>query len=232
MNDKARNGSRPRHLNARFDEDLAQLKNRVLAMAQVVEAQVGASVDAFVRHDTALAQAVVAGDEQVNQLEREIDERCVQLLALQQPAASDLRFVAAVLKIVTDLERIGDLAVNIARSEQTLSAPPPVVARELPPLAGAALELLRGAVAAFLERSAAKAEAKLTADVPVKALARVLLVALRDVIRKEPLRLDDALSAWLVVRHVERMAEHATNIAEMAVYTERGQDVRHVGVTR
>src|SRR6185369_6640639 len=124
MNDTRHNTEEHRHASATFDTELRELKDRVLKMGQLVDVQVVAAVDAFVGRDRAAARRIVSGDQEVNELEREIDERCVRLLALQQPAASDLRFIAAVLKIVTDLERIGDFAVNIAETVGALDAGP------------------------------------------------------------------------------------------------------------
>ena len=229
MND-ARNATERKHLSARFDTELQELKGRVLRMGQVVDAQVTAAVDAFVRRDAAAASGVMAGDHEVNGQEREIDERCVRLLALQQPVASDLRFIAAVLKIVTDLERIGDLAVSIAEQVASLDYLPLRPEQDLIALADAALTVLRSALAAFVQRN--MGEASLTeADEPIKAWVLKLGSEIRDSIRDSPKSLQNALAILLVIKHVERVAQHATNLAEMAVYTERGEDIRH-SVTR
>ena len=149
---------RPRHLNVALEDDLHALKERVGVMGQLVDEQVAASVEALLCRDTTAAHAVVSGDRLINELEREIDAHCVRILALFQPVASDLRFVAAVLKIVTDLERIGDFAVNIAKSVDGLGSDRLTVEQELPDLLAGALGVLRRALAAFLLRNGTEAE--------------------------------------------------------------------------
>jgi len=222
-------GRKPKaHILSRLDSDLQALKERVVEMGQLVQEQVTAAVDAFVRRDRAGAAQVVDRDRRVNDLELEIDERCVQALALLQPAASDLRFVAAVLKIVTDLERIGDFAVNIARSIPAADAPPLAAEGELPRLSESALGVLRRALDAFVRRDSLQAKTACTADQPVTAALVRLGAELRDEIVRDPRVLDRALSALFVTKHIERVAKHATNVAEMALYTERGEDVRHL----
>jgi phosphate transport system protein len=196
-------------------------------MGRVVDEQVTRSIRAFVERDVSAGAAVVAGDKQVNELEREIDERCVLALALLQPVASDLRFVAAVLKIVTDLERIGDFAVNIAKSIGALQASQLRAEQELAPLSEAAVRVLRNALDAFVRRDVAEAQAACTADRPVTAALTRLGDELRERMRHDPSSLDTALAILFVTKFIERIAEHATNIAEMALYTERGEDIRH-----
>lgn len=219
---------RPKHLYSRLDTDLQQLKDRVVQMGRLVDEQVQQAVGAFVTRDGALAALVVTGDKQVNQLERELDEACVLALALLQPAASDLRFVAATLKIVTDLERIGDFAVNIAKSVAGLSPRRSPTERELPALSESAVRVLRDALDAFVQRDTVRAELASTADLPLTARLVRLGEELKQEIRRDPAVLDDALATLFVTKHLERIAEHATNIAEMVLYTERGEDIRHL----
>jgi phosphate transport system protein len=222
------NPERHQHLSSKFDTELRDLKGRILTMGQAVDAQVVAAVGAFVARDAAGASRVVSGDKQVNELEREIDERCVRLLALQQPAASDLRFIAAVLKSVTDLERIGDFAVNIAESVATLEPATLRAERDLTPLAETALLVLRRALEAFVKRDIDEARASTTADAPVKAWVQRLASELRQTMLDDSELVANALAVLLVTKHLERVAQHATNVAEMAIYTERGEDVRHL----
>lgn len=221
---------RPKHLSAEFDRHLLELKERVRVMGQLVDQQVARAIEALVGRDAAAAELVIDGDKRINELERELDELCVLMLALHQPVASDLRFVAAVLKIVTDLERIGDFAVNIAKSVRSSAAVRLRAEQELVALVDAALTVLRHALDAFLRRDVAEAEAALTADLPVTDSALRLGNELRDDIRRDPRALDTALALLFVTKHIERIAEHATNVAEMALYTERGEDVRHLVV--
>ena len=227
MNETRQHADEHRHASTTFDTELRDLKDRVLKMGHLVEAQVAAAVDAFVGRDQVAAGRIVSGDQEVNDLEREIDERCVRLLALQQPAASDLRFIAAVLKIVTDLERIGDFAVSVAESVGGLDAHRLSAERDLVPLAGEALAVLRRALEAFFRRDVDEARATATADRSVKAWVLRLAEEIRDAIVSDPKLVQNALAILLTTRHIERVAEHATNLAEMAIYTARGEDIRH-----
>lgn len=228
MKDKSQQSQAPKHLSAKFDTELHELKGRVSQMGRLVDAQMVAAVDAFARRDLVQASRVVAGDHEVNGLEREIDERCVRLLALHQPAASDLRFVAAVLKIVTDLERIGDFAVRIAETVVSLEPIVPRAERDLAGLTEAALRVLRSALEAFLERNAVQGRSAATADVPIKAWVDRLASEVRDSIKQDPNVLQNALAVLVAAKHIERVAQHATNVAEMAIYTARGEDIRHL----
>jgi phosphate transport system protein len=197
-------------------------------MGGAVDEQVARALAAFVDRNGSEAAAVVAGDKQVNALERELDERCVLVLALLQPAASDLRFVAAVLKIVTDLERIGDFAVSIAKSVAQLDPLRLRAEGELPALGEAAVRVLRNSLDAFVRRDVNEAREACTADQPVTAALVALGHELRREMRQNPEALDNALATLFVTKYLERIAEHATNIAEMALYTEQGEDIRHV----
>jgi len=219
---------RPKHLYGKLDSDLHALKDGIVEMGRAVDRQVTRALAAFVQRDTSAAAQIIAADRQINGLERELDERCVLCLALLQPVASDLRFVAAVLKIVTDLERIGDFAVNIAKSVAALGGPRLRAEHDLASLGEAGLRVLRSALDSFVRRDVVEAEAACTADQPVTAALVVLADELRREMRRDPGALDTALATLFVTQHLERIAEHATNIAEMALYTERGQDVRHV----
>lgn len=227
MNDTRHTAEEHRHASTTFDTELRELKDRVLKMGQLVDVQVAAAVDAFVGRDQAAARRIVASDQQVNALEREIDERCVRLLALQQPAASDLRFIAAVLKIVTDLERIGDFAVSIAETVGSLDPSRLRAERDLVPLGEEALTVLRQALHAFFQRDVDEARVTTTADRSVKAWVVRLADEIRDAIVSDPELVNNALAILLTTRHIERVAEHATNLAEMAIYTARGEDIRH-----
>lgn len=221
-------GERPKHLNAQLEGDFQALKERVRFMGQVVDRQVTYATAALAQRDLAAADLVIGGDSQVNELEREIDARCVRALALFQPAASDLRFVAAVLKIVTDLERIGDFAVSIAKSVASVGVNRLRSEIELPAMTEAALCVLRGALDAFLLRNGAEAERASKADAQVTALTLKLAQEVRDEIHRDPRVLETGIAVLFVSKYIERIAEHAANVAEMALYTERGEDVRHV----
>jgi phosphate transport system protein len=161
-------------------------------------------------------------------MELAIDERCIRMLALRQPAASDLRFIAAALKMVTDLERIGDLAVNMAERVAPLTELPPLRAvEELPGLAAAAQKMLHDVLEAFVAGDPVKAEAVRFADAAVDAWVARLFAEVQGVMSRDPQTVARGIATIFFAKHIERMADHATNVAEMVIYFVRGQDVRH-----
>lgn len=197
-------------------------------MGRLVELQVRSGITAFVRRDTKRADAVIEGDREVNQLERGIDEHCVRTLALHQPAGSDLRFVAATLKIVTDLERIGDLAVSTAQQVRSRDDKSLDAIQRLSELAERALGTLRAALDCFLQGEAARARRVIADDSAMTQAVTQLVAELGAAIAREPALVPNGLAALMVAKHIERMAAHATNIAEMAIYLASAEDVRHV----
>jgi phosphate transport system protein len=217
-----------RHINPEFDEELRALKDQIEAMGGLVDSQVSDTVLALLDKDSERAVRVMEADRAVNQLEIAIDERCIRMLALRQPAASDLRFVAAALKMVTDLERIGDLAVNMAERVPALIEEPRLRALdELPSMAAAAQTMLRAVLKAFVSGDAVAAEAVISADASVDAwMVRVFAEVQADMTR-DPSKVASGLATVFFAKHIERMADHATNVAEMVIYLIRGQDVRH-----
>jgi phosphate transport system protein len=220
------------HINADFDAELRSLKQQVQAMGSLVDRHVGQAVSALVERDAERARRVIDADRAVNQMELAIDEQCIRLLALHQPAASDLRFVAAALKMVTDLERIGDLAVNMAERVVALCEEPALRAvEELPGMAAAAQSMLREVLDAFVTGDPAKAEAVMAADAAIDAWMARLFEEVQSVMGREPSTVARGLATIFFAKHVERMADHATNVGEMVVYLVRGQDVRHAKST-
>lgn len=217
------------HIYKPFDAELRALKDQILAMGGLVEAHIAEATRALVERDAIRAQRVIEGDRAVNALEIAIDEQCVRMLALRQPAASDLRFVAAALKIVTDLERIGDLAVNMAERAANLAREPAMApAVDLPEMAAAAQAMLRDVLDAFVARDAAKAETVLAADDRIDAWLVKIYDELVAEMQRDPSVIRRALLTMFFAKHLERLADHTTNVAEMIVYLVRGQDVRHV----
>ena len=217
-----------KHILAQFDAELEGLKSQLLQMGRLVERQVTEAIAAFTTRDAQRAKHVIEGDREVNQLERVIDERCISLLALRQPEASDLRFLAAVLKIVTDLERIGDLAVSTAEQAEGLDGGcPPLAVEDLPRMVNLALDMLRCAVRGFVDSDLPKAQRVLASDSTIETSMQHLVSDLRDAMRRDPALVSNGLATISVAKHVERMAAHATNIAEMVIYIERGEDIRH-----
>jgi phosphate transport system protein len=217
-----------KHINAEFDTELRSLKEQILAMGGLVDAQVSEAVAALKAQDVERARAVVEADRAVNQMELAIDERCIRMLALRQPAASDLRFIAAALKMVTDLERIGDLAVNMAERVAALLDEPPLRAvQELPDMAGAAQQMLQAVLEAFVAGDPDGAEAVIAADAAIDAWMARLFSEVESAMSRAPNAVARGLATIFFAKHIERMADHTTNIAEMVIYLIRGRDVRH-----
>ena len=217
-----------KHINAEFDAELQSLKEQILAMGGLVDAQVTQAVDALVARDAERARRVIEADRAVNLMELAIDERCIRMLALRQPAASDLRFIAAALKMVTDLERIGDLAVNMAeRVDALLEEPPLRAVQELPGMAAAAQNMLHAVLEAFVAGDAVRAEAVISADATIDAWMARLFAEVQATMSRDPGAVARGLATIFFAKHIERMADHTTNVGEMVIYFLRGQDVRH-----
>jgi len=217
-----------KHINAEFDTELRSLKEQILEMGGLVDAQVSEAVEALKKRDVERARAVIEADRAVNQMELAIDERCIRMLALRQPAASDLRFIAAALKMVTDLERIGDLAVNMAERVAALLDEPLLRAvQELPDMAGAAQQMLQAVLEAFVAGDPDGAEAVIAADAAIDAWMARLFSEVESAMGHAPTVVARGLATIFFAKHIERMADHTTNIAEMVIYLIRGRDVRH-----
>jgi len=217
-----------KHINAEFDVELRWLKDQILAMGSLVDRHVGEAVAALVERDPKRAERVVEADRAVNQIELAIDEQCIRVLALQQPAASDLRFIAAALKMVTDLERMGDLAVNMAERVPALCEEPALrAAEELPEMAAAAQKMLRDVLEAFVLGDPGKAEAVMAADPAIDAWMVRIFDEVQSVMSRDSSSIARGLATIFFAKHIERMADHATNVAEMVIYLVRGLDVRH-----
>jgi len=217
------------HTSREFDRELRNLRDKLLAMGGRAEEQIGRAVQALVKRDEALADQVVADDEAIDQAEIGIDELAFLILARRQPVASDLRFVMLAVKVVTDLERIGDLAVNIAKRVRDLARfPPSPMQDRIELLATRVLGALQMALDAFVHADAERAEKVIEGDRDIDALNMHVIA---DVISGG--EADDvnavarALALSSVSRYLERIGDHSTNIAEMVIYFVRGRDVRH-----
>ena len=217
------------HIDSQYERELLLLRQEIVAMGTLVDGQVESALRALLKRDTHSAHAVIAEDRFTNQTERAIDEQCIRMLALRQPAASDLRFIASALKTVTDLERIGDRAANMAEraliliSEEQLRA-----ADDVPNLCVKARDMLHEALDAFVTSNAHQAEAVIAADREVDSLAFNLTREIQQEMTRDSQAVKRGLATITLVRDIERIADHATNIAEMVIYSARGQDVRHV----
>src|SRR3990167_8017388 len=209
-------------------EELDALKQTLLAMGGLVEEQIRRVMRALIERDNDLAREVVERDRQVNAYDVEIDEKCVELLALHQPAAGDLRFLTTAMKIVTDLERIGDQAVNIAQRAIELGREPqlkPYV--DLPRMAERAQRMVKESLDAFVGRDAALARRVCAEDAEVYALKEQIFRELLTFMMEDPKTIPRAIRLILISRFLERIADHATNIAEMVIYMVESKMVRH-----
>jgi phosphate transport system protein len=211
-----------------FHEELDALRQTLLAMGALVEDQVRRVMRALVERDDTLAREVMERDREVNAYDLQVDAACVELLALHQPAARDLRFITTALKIVTDLERIGDQAVNIAQRALELNQEPqlkPYV--DLPVMAERAQRMVKDALDAFVTGDTALARSVCAADGAVDALKEQIFRELLTYMMQDPRCIPRAMRLIFISRFLERVADHATNIAEMVIYMVEGKMVRH-----
>jgi len=211
-----------------FREELEQTKARLLEMGGLAEEEVRLSIKGLVERDNALLDRVMRGDAPLNSLHIEIDNRCFMLLALHQPMAADLRTIVAAVKINTDLERVGDLAVNIAEAAMRYAHHPPVKRLiDIPMMAGLAQSMLRDALDAFVRLEAALAQKVLDEDDKLDALKTQIFRELLTYMLQDPATIEPALDLILISRHLERIGDHATNVAEDVIFIISARDVRH-----
>jgi len=211
-----------------FHEELDHLKQTLLAMGALVEDQIRRAMRALTDRDDVLAKNVIDRDREVNTYDVEVDEKCVELLALHQPTAIDLRFITTAMKIVTDLERIGDQAVNIAQRALELNLEPqlkPYI--DLPRMADQAQRMVKDSLDAFVARDTELARRVCADDAPVDALNHQIFRELLTFMMEDPKTIPRALRLILIARFLERVADHATNIAEMVIYLVDSKMVRH-----
>lgn len=219
-----------RHLDSKYDSELNDLSVHMARMAVRAESMVKDAVRALLERDGELARAVIRSDRELDRLELEADEMSLRLLARRAPFGEDLRFVTVNLKVVTDLERMGDLAVNIAeRSLELMQGPGLSAGKEVEQLASAALVAVSDAVRAYQARDSAVARTVLVNDRQIDALNRGAFELLIRIAHERPDEFDRALALTSVCRHLERIADHATNVAEMVVFLVEAEDVRHRG---
>ena len=211
-----------------FQEELEALQARLLEMGGLAEERVRAAVQGLVTRDGAAIEGVLGGDEPINQLHIEVDNRCFTLLALYQPMATDLRAIVAAVKINTDLERVGDLAVNIAEAAQRYVHHPPVKKLiDIPQMGDIAQGMLHDALDAFVRRDTRLAQQVLDEDDRLDGLKTQVFRELLTYMLDDPTTVEPALDLILVSRHLERIGDHATNIAEDVIFMVSAQDVRH-----
>jgi phosphate transport system protein len=220
-----------RHTDREYEQELRTLRERILLMAGRVERMIGESIRALEDHDAERARATVLLDNQVNQDELEIDGLCLSVLARRQPMASDLRFLTLALKMVTDLERIGDLAVNVAERVVDLTEGPPHSWKfvRTPKMAARVREMVSEAIEAFVHADADRARRVIEMDDEVDQLYHDVFQALLEEMRGDPSFLHPGIHIQSVAKFLERIGDHATNLAEQVIFMVAGKDVRHEG---
>ena len=211
-----------------FDEELAELKDKILRMGAMVEEQVQQAMKALIDRDEVLARQVIENDRRVNTIDVEVDESCLRLLALYQPAARDLRFITTAMKISTELERMSDLAENICERTIELNEEPqlkPYI--DIPLMADKAITMVREALDGFVRGDAILARKVLEDDDFVDDLTEQLFRELLSFMIENPQTISRAIRLSFVSKYIERIADHATNTAELVVYMVEGKIIRH-----
>ncbi|MFN8542646.1 MAG: phosphate signaling complex protein PhoU [Candidatus Binatia bacterium] len=217
------------HTDRQYEQQLGKLRSSVLEMGGLVEHQIGQATRALVERDAELGRATVARDHTVNRLDVEVDELCITLLALHQPAGRDLRLITTALKVTTDLERIGDLATSIAERAVELAAEPPLKPYiDLPRMADLSRDMVRRSLDAFVREDAELALAVCAADDAIDKLHDQLFRELLSFMVENPQTITRAMRLLFISKSLERVADHATNIAEMVIFMVKGRSIRHL----
>nr|HBA88126.1 phosphate transport system regulatory protein PhoU [Geobacter sp.] len=216
------------HFSKQFDTELNDIREKLLEMGGKVEVMIANAMKSLVERDTELAEKTIAFDHEINNLEMVIDEKCLEVLARRQPAARDLRFITLALKIVTDLERIGDQCANIAKRSRELNQEPslkPYI--DLPRMAQAASDMVKEALDAFVRGDDALAIKVCEDDQFVDELNEQIQRELLTFMMGDPSTISRAIKINHVSKCLERIADHATNVAEMVIFMVKGKDIRH-----
>lgn len=218
------------HISKRFDQELETIRNQVLSMGGMVETQVNNGIRALVDADSKLAEEVVKNDHKVNRMEVDIDEQCVQILARRQPAAGDLRLVVAIIKTITDLERIGDQAEKLGRNQLELSQSGvrSQTFVQLEHLGDKVSKMLHSALDAFARMNVDDAMETIAMDEKVNAEFEALSRELITHMMEDPRTIKNAIRISWSARALERIGDHAKNICEYVIYLVLGKDIRHV----
>lgn len=216
------------HTSKIYDQELRNLRDKLLLMGSLVEEMIGKGEAALRNRDTPLAQATMRLDRRINRLECEVDELAMRILATRQPVASDLRFITTALKIVTDLERIGDLCVNICERVVELNEEPPLKpVGDLTNLADESIALVHDALDALVARDVDKAKALLGRDAIIDEHYGQIFREVLDLMAREPTAIYRATRVQSIAKYLERIADHAVNIAETVIFLVKGTDIRH-----
>lgn len=216
------------HTSKQFEQQLRGLKDKLLLMSHHAEKMIADSIRALVERRPSLAEDVIKSDDTMDQLELVIDNTCYEILALEQPVARDLRFIATALKIVRDIERIGDIAVNIAeRATELIQEPEMKRLIELPIMAEAAQRILTESLDAFVNSDAVLAEKVISDDQFIDDCYEQIFRELLTYMMEDTKYISRALKLIFIAKHLERVGDHSANIAEMVIFLVRGQDIRH-----
>jgi phosphate transport system protein len=211
-----------------FDEDLGELKKKLIKMAATVESMIDRAISELVSRDEQAAEKVPQYEMEVNRLQIEIDDMVMTLVATHQPVAGDLRFLLGATKINSDLERIGDLVVNITENAPTIVKQPELKRLiDIPRMADIARQMVRDSLHAFVKGDVLTAQKVIATDDQVDALKEQIIRELLTYMLADPKAIERAMALILIARHLERIADHATNIAEDVIYVIQGRDVRH-----
>jgi phosphate transport system protein len=211
-----------------LQREIDRLKRNILSLSALVEENLSKAFRAIELRDPMMARQVMATDMLIDEREVDVEEECLKMLALYQPVAGDLRFIAAMIKINSELERIGDLASNIAeRATEVAAAPPITLPGALPVMADRVQAILEKALDALVRQDAVMARRVLAADDEIDDLYRTLLGQLKEQIRADVDNMDPVVTLFSVARYLERLADHATNIAEDVLYMVEGEITRH-----
>ena len=219
-------------MRVKFHQNLDDLKEKLLIMAGMAEQAIQRSIEAYRTRDLSICELVFRAEPSINRLEREIDQMALDLLAMEQPMAIDLRFILAVIRINADLERVGDQAVNIAVRVREMGAFANIdLPVDIPKLASLASAMVRKALQAFIEADAELADSVLLLDDQVDEMNDAAFYSLSTLIKEKPELTPHSLNALIISRNLERVGDHATNIAEDVIFWVRGADVRHHSTT-
>jgi len=219
----------PEHTDKRYEEELKKLREDILYMGGLVEDQIQKAVKSLVERDSPLAETIIQRDHEVNRMDVEIDDLCIRLLALHQPAGKDLRFITTGLKITTDLERMGDMAVNICERALELNLEPqlkPYI--DIPRMAQISQRMIRESLDAFVREDTELALKVCKDDQEVDDLNSQVFRETVSFMIEDPHTINRAMKIGFISKYLERIADHATNIAEMVIFMVKGKSIRHI----
>ncbi len=217
------------HTSRNYEHELKDLRDKILLAGGKVEEMIANAMKALIQSESKTAQDVIISDHEMNTLEKEIDDLCFNILARRQPTASDLRFIITALKIITDLERIGDLGVNIAeRTLELLDETPLKPYVHLPILSNMSQKMVKDALDSFVTMDVNLAREVLTRDDAVDELTKKIHNELLELMKEDPQNISRGVRLISVTKYLERIADHATNVAEMVLFLIKGEDVRHL----